>query len=277
MRLLNLPALPSFGAVIVFLALRQNAGSQPIQFNKAEQTVVEERLCAYTRRNSDREPTLQKLLEDAGCKGDALVELTVKGSKASNVLCTHSGTTDSIIVVGAHFDFVEAGNGVVDNWSGAALLPSLYQGLEGARKHTYVFAGFTGEESGLIGSKSFVKELGERRLRVRAMINMDSLGLSETKIWVSYSDQELVRWIGAVAKSVDLPVAGLNVDQVGSTDSESFRERKIPSITIHSVTQDALRILHSPADRIEAIHLDESYRTYQLVLAYLAVLDQKLE
>jgi hypothetical protein len=40
---------------------------------------------------------------------------------------------------------------------------------------------------------------------------------------------------------------------VGSTDSESSG---------------------SPKDRIEAVHKDEYYRTYRLVLAYLALLDQ---
>jgi hypothetical protein len=37
----------------------------------------------------------------------------------------------------------------------------------------------------------------------------------------------------------NLPVTGVNVDQIiGSTDSVQFSERKIPSITIHSLTQE---------------------------------------
>jgi Iap family predicted aminopeptidase len=34
-----------------------------------------------------------------------------------------------------------------------------------------------------------------------------------------------------------LPVSAVNVDQIGSSDSVQFSERKIPSITIHSLTQ----------------------------------------
>ena len=68
----------------------------------------------------------------------------------------------------------------------------------------------------------------------------------------------------------------MNVDNVGTTDSEPFRQQKIPAITVHSVTQETLKILHSKADTIEAVHLDEYYRTYRLLAAYLAVLDQKL-
>jgi hypothetical protein len=78
------------------------------------------------------------------------------------------------------------------------------------------------------------------------------------------------------AESSKLPVSGLNLDRMGTTDCEPFREMKIPSITIHSLTRAKLRILHNPNDRIEAVDRDEYYRTYRLLLAYLAVLDRSL-
>ena len=93
----------------------------------------------------------------------------------------------------------------------------------------------------------------------------------------SHSDQRLVGLLSGVAKAMESPVAGVNVDDVGSTDSEPFRQQKIPAITLHSVTTETLKILHSKADAIEAVHFDEYYRTYRLHAAYLAVLDQKLE
>jgi len=80
-----------------------------------------------------------------------------------------------------------------------------------------------------------------------------------------------------IATALKLPVSGVNAERVGSTDSESFREKKIPAITIHSLTQETLTLLHSPKDRIEAVHMDEYYRTYRLVLAYLALLHQRLD
>jgi hypothetical protein len=109
------------------------------------------------------------------------------------------------------------------------------------------------------------------------MVNMDTLGLAETEVWASHADPTLLRLLGVAATATQLPVSGVNVDGLGSTDSESFREKKIPSITIHSLTQATIPVLHSPKDRIEAVQRDQYYRTYQLVLAYLAVLDQKLD
>jgi hypothetical protein len=45
----------------------------------------------------------------------------------------------------------------------------------------------------------------------------------------------------------------------------------------HSVTQETLRILHSPADRLDAIRRDDYYETYRLVLGYLVYFDRALE
>jgi hypothetical protein len=57
------------------------------------------------------------------------------------------GETERIILVGAHTDHVEEGDGVVGNWSGASLLPSLLYSLSAKPgQHTFVFNGFTAEE-----------------------------------------------------------------------------------------------------------------------------------
>jgi len=229
-------------------------------------------------KNNRREPAVRQIFEDAGCTAEKLTEQPVKGLKAPNVICTLAGMTESEIVVGAHFDLVEEGHGVVDNWSGVSLLPSLYEGLKDVpRHHTFRFVGFGGEELGELGSKAYVKELLKSQEHVAAMVNLDTLGLAESEVWVNRADPNLVQLIKRTADAAKLPVSGVNFERIGSTDSESFRLKKIPAITIHSLTPATLRILHSPKDKIEAIHSDEYYRTYRLVLAYLAVLDQSLE
>jgi hypothetical protein len=274
--------MPRIGFVTGFLFLLAGVSTiaiaQTIQFSAVSQDIVEKRLGAYVSKNDKREPAIRRIFEDAGCGGEKLAEQPVRGLKAPNLICVLPGATEVAIVVGAHFDLEEAGDGVVDNWSGASLLPSLYQGIAGVpRRHTFRFVAFSGEEKGMLGSKAFVRELGKTHEQVIAMVNMDTLGLAETEVWVHGSDSTLVRLMDLAAATVNLPVSGMNVDQVGTTDSESFREKKIPAITIHSLTSATLPILHSAKDRIGAVHKDEYYRTYRLVLAYLAVLDQKLD
>ena len=254
------------------------AGAQRISYQRVEQGTVEQRLKTAPAKNPEREPELHQLFEGAGCTGEALKEAEVKGAKSPNLICTLAGDADSIIVVGAHFDKVSAGEGVVDNWSGASLLPSLFESLnKEKRRHTFIFIGFTDEEKGLVGSEAYAKRLTpEERGKIRAMVNMDSLGLSPTKIWLSHADKGLAEALNQVAYTMKLPLAVVNVDQVGSSDSESFAKRKIPSLTIHSVTQETFSILHSDKDKLSAIHLDDYYATYKLVAVYLAYLDQTL-
>ena len=75
---------------------------------------------------------------------------------------------------------------------------------------------------------------------------------------------------------MNLPIAAVNVDQVGSTDGEQFAKAKIPRITIHSLTQETWNadILHTSKDRFSAIRLDDYYQSYRLLSAYVALLDQ---
>jgi hypothetical protein len=262
-------------AVVLFCAL---AATAQVQFDPVSRDVIQQRLQAFTTKNNTREPALRKLFEDAGCTGDNLTEQPVKGSRAPNLVCEHAGTTPRTIIVGAHFDLVEQGQGVIDNWAGAALLPSLYQGLFAmSRQHRFVFVAFTGEETGMAGSKGYVKQLGSDASQVKAMVNMDTLGLSDAKVWASHADPELVKLLRIAAASMKLPLGVVNVDGVGTTDSESFREKHIPAITIHSLTQDTLGVIHSSRDRIEAVQMEDYYRTYRLILGYLALLDQKFD
>jgi hypothetical protein len=75
---------------------------------------------------------------------------------------------------------------------------------------------------------------------------------------------------------LNVPVTGVNVDQIGSSDSVQFSERKIPSITIHSLTQETwnAHILHTSKDKLSVLRLDDYYQTYRVIGAYLAFLDQ---
>jgi Iap family predicted aminopeptidase len=256
-------------------SLRECAG---FRLNALSREIVENRLRSSNTHNARREEILKKLFEEAGCEGQSLTEHPVEHVKTPNLVCVHAGKSPSTIVVGAHYDMVEMGEGVVDNWSGASLLPSLLQGL-GPAKHTFWFVSFTGEERGLLGSKALVREIERNgaKEQIRAMVNLDTLGLTDSEVWASRADPELVRWLGVTAASMKLPVSKVNVEEVGSSDSEPFREKKIPAITIHSLTQQTLRVLHSPRDTIKQIDMDAYYRTYQLVLGYLTVLDMKLD
>jgi Peptidase family M28 len=258
--------LPCFGA------------QETIRYKAVPREVVESRLKKYGGNDQQREATLKQMFADAGCDGQHLSEQAVREARQPNVIYVLPGSSDKVIIVGAHFDHVSAGDGVVDNWSGASLLPSLYEAVKvEPRTHTYIFIGFTDEEKGEVGSHFYAGQMTKEQVAATdAMVNMDTLGLATTEIWVSHSDRRLSSALIYIAKQLGLPVKGVDVDQIGSTDSVQFAARKIPSITIHSLTQQTwnARILHTSKDKISAMRLDDYYQTYGLISAYLAFLDR---
>ncbi len=166
----------------------------------------------------------------------------------------------------------------MDNWSGAALLPSLFEALRAKpRKHTFVFVAFTGEETGLNGSEFYVKQMtAAQRANIKAMVNLDCLGLSGTKVALSDSDADLAARLNGVAHAMKLPLAAINTGKIGMSDSRPFREKKIPAVEIHSMTQETLPILHSARDQLGVISMDDYCDSYRLVCGYLAYLDSAL-
>ena len=209
-----------------------------------------------------------------GCSGNALQHQGVKGH-GSNLICEITGAKAGIIIVAAHFDHVERGQGIVDNWSGAVLLPFLAKSVaEMHPKHTYRFIAFTDEEKGLVGSKYYVSHLSkEEKKQILAMINFDTLGLSPTKIWLDHGDRGLAQDIAAAAGATKSPLSVVNVENLGMADSDSFFNEKIPALTIHSVTPDTFHILHSADDNFSAIKMNDYYDTYRLAALYLSYLD----
>jgi hypothetical protein len=247
-------------------------------FLTVSRDVVVQRLQRLHSKNAERGNELKTLFGEAGCKPDQLVEQLVRRKDPPNVICTLPGTMNSVIIVGAHFDHGGEGAGAVDDWSGASLLPSLYQSLKDKpRRHTFVFVGFTDEERGLVGSDFYVKHFPKDKLStIKAMVNLECLGLGSTEVWNHVANKGLLNALINVAQSMDKNLRGMNVENVANDDTQAFRDKKLPVITIHSVTRETWQVLHSTQDNIAAIHVDDLYDSYCIVSAYLAFIDGAL-
>jgi hypothetical protein len=271
-RFKSLHLLISVGAALA--ASVTACAADGIQLALISPTALEDYLRAGHVSPRDRQNLVERLFQQAGCK----VTLQSVDKHSSNVICDLPGDTSATIVVGAHFDFADEGQGIVDDWSGVSLLLVLYQTLKTERpKHTYEFVAFAGEERGLIGSSRYVRELtAERKAHTQAFINLECLGLNTPKVWVRRSTPMLVDRLARVAAAIHVPLEGVNVDAVGDDDTHPFLSRKISAISIHSVTQETWRILHSSRDNIGAVHPDDYYNAYRLVVFYLKYLDTEL-
>jgi hypothetical protein len=267
-----------FNLILAFVCVPL-AAQEAFQFSPVPEERVWDRVVQVSGKNAEREQRLKGLFAEAGCSQGDLAEMKVAGSKLPDLICTMPGETDRVIIVGAHFDKVDRGEGIADNWSGAAMLPSLLEAISRVpRRHTYLFIGFADEEKGLVGSGFYVRHLSkDQRQKVSAMVNLDTVGMAPAEVWASHADKNLLRALAVVGASMKLPITGMNVDGVGSSDSESFRDEKIPSLTIHSVTAKNLSILHSPKDTLAVMQRKDYEDTYRLMCGYLAYLDGYLD
>src|SRR6202158_2123952 len=109
------------------------------------------------------------------------------------------------------------------------------------------------------------------------MIDLDCLGLGPTKICLNHSDEILANMLNAVATSMKLPLGVATADQIGDEDSPSFRKHPVPTVMLHSVTQQSIPILHSDSDDLSAIRVDDYSDSYRIIAEYLAYLAATLD
>lgn len=101
------------------------------------------------------------------------------GGQTANVIATLKGTVNPelVYVVSSHYDSVAVGPGADDDTSGTAALLETARVLAGhPMPATIIFASFTGEEAGLLGSREFVRRAIEGNRRIVGALNNDMIG-----------------------------------------------------------------------------------------------------
>ena len=101
------------------------------------------------------------------------------GGQTANVVATLKGTVNPelVYVVSSHYDSVAIGPGADDDTSGTAALLETARILAGhPMPATIIFASFTGEEAGLLGSREFVRQAVASKMKIVGALNNDMIG-----------------------------------------------------------------------------------------------------
>jgi len=99
--------------------------------------------------------------------------------KTCNVIAKLPGTANPELnyVVSSHFDSVAGGPGADDDSSGtAALLEAARVLAQHPQPASIIFASFTGEEAGLLGSREFVRVAQANKWKIVGALNNDMIG-----------------------------------------------------------------------------------------------------
>lgn len=259
---------------VLVLVLSAIVQGQKFRFSPLPESVVEARALHAPARD-DRKAKIKELFLQAGCRQDDVTE-----QESGNVICRLSGRSKETIIVGANY-----GQAAPDNWTGVALLPSIFQTLVARRRHhTFLFVAFADGSHDVAGSDSFAKQMAPGEVeQTAAMINLDALGYSPTKISPTGSDKKLMESFFTVTYALKQMASQVDVSRAVRVDSEPFASLGIPQVTIHSLTQDAVAALQDPpivatAAGSEAEFRSEFYyKSYRLISGYLAFLDETLK
>ena len=257
---------------ILVLSLCAACAAQKVHFSPSKEPDLLQRTKEIPQTDRQRADQLKAWFSKAGCKGDFLSEQPVQGSDVPNIICRMRGKSDQAIVIGAHYDRASSPQRPFDDWTGALLLPSLYECLRTRRrKHTIIFVAFADHGDQVLGAQTFISRMSATELsHVRAMVNLDALGLSPTKIWSGHSDKDLVQALIKMVYAMKLPASQIDLNRAGPSDSDAFLSQHIPQITIHSISQPNL-----VSGTVTPFRPAAFYDSYRLICGFIAYLDEE--
>jgi Iap family predicted aminopeptidase len=173
-------------------------------------------------------------------------------TQTANLVLRLKGRSPERVVVGAHFDSWDLGQGALDNGLGTAQLFALASALRGRDlARTVELVWYNGEEQGLWGSRHAAATLGDAP--VVAMINLDMVGVP---IAVNaLGDESLVpaleRWNSA--RTAKLPQGVQNINWFGS-DHTPYQLAGVRAITFNApIPRESVRYYHDLADTIDKL------------------------
>ncbi len=262
-------------AGLLILPLAFTVFAQPkSSVNIATETELKDNLALAPCKDKERFEAVKNLFIKMGAGND---EIKIENHKSvENLTVTLKGKSNEIVVVGAHYDKTDDGCGVIDNWSGIVILANLYRSMKDfTTEKTYVFTAFGKEEKGLIGSGAMAKAIPKaERINYCAMVNFDSFGLSIPQALSNISDTPLINLAAEVSEEMKIPFAKAAIE-MASSDSQSFRERKIPAITLHGLNDKWQDYLHNSRDKIENLNPRSVYIGYRHGLNFLTKIESK--
>ncbi len=228
-------------------------------------------------------PAAAKALAEAG-SCELFADVHRETGEAHNVLARLAGKrSDRALVLGAHFDHLGHGgvgslapdeigsihNGADDNASGTAVVLELARRLSSGPPPAgdVVFALWSGEELGLLGSEHWVQNPTVPLATVRANLNYDMVGRAgrgKLAVLGAGSSPLFAEVLEPAGERVGLELdVNLSGQGVGGSDHQSFLRREVPALHFFSGVH---RDYHRPSDDVERFEAEGAARVVDLSL-----------
>jgi hypothetical protein len=193
-----------------------------------------------------------------------------------NVCAIEQGTVDSFIVFTAHYDHLGTMGeqayypGAHDNASGCAAVLDLARYFHNnPLKYNVLYILFSGEESGLLGSRFFVKNPLIDLSKIKLLVNLDMLcGGSDGLMLVNVMNIDSGRFyqnLMAVNEQYKFHKELKQRDNAPNSDHYPFTGKGVPAIFIYTLG-GRYGGYHSLEDTCERCGLEEYERTVKLII-----------
>jgi aminopeptidase S len=214
--------------------------------------------------------------------------------RGTNIIARIPGRASSTILLGAHYDRVSHGRGVVDNAGGVAAVLELAEAFvrQPLTRHTVEVALWDLEENGLLGSRARVADSARAPLP-QLYVNFDIFGYGDA-IWVGAVNRDAAfpRQLEAAARATGAPVT---IDSLyPPSDHLSFRGTRTESYAVSILSSEdvtkvlamlraggapagepppVMRIIHTDTDTMDKLDAAAVARGTRVVEAAIRALD----
>jgi Zn-dependent M28 family amino/carboxypeptidase len=261
--------------LILLAALSLQILAQPADSPISTQAAIAESVKLVPCKSKERLAEVKKLFAQMGAKDDEITVEKFNKDKINNVVVRKKGKLEETVIIGAHYDKTEEGCGAIDNWTGVSVVAHLYQTIRQLEtEKSYIFVAFDQEEEGLLGSEAMAKAIPKESLpEYCAMVNIDSLGFTLPYALRSISSPKMTSIAKTVAEENKMKFYEIDITGA-SSDSASFKNRRIPAITFSGLDNQWKTYLHSSSDKLEKIKMESVYLSYRFVLAFIGKLEK---
>jgi Zn-dependent M28 family amino/carboxypeptidase len=214
------------------------------------------------------------------------------GRNAGSNIVVSFGKGAKTLLLGAHYDRVEVGQGAVDNGASCAALIEIIAAIKALplQQLTLHVVFFDREENGLQGSRAFFAA----RPRVDYAINMDVFAYGDSIFATrSHADGLLVRWLQLAGKEVGLPVRDVPRERYPASDHLTMMNAKIETLGVALVDRSdidgilslsggvktgapprVLTIIHTANDTLAEVRPEQMTRGITLVEQLIRIVDR---
>jgi VWFA-related protein len=270
-----------FLRILVFVVLATTCIADSIVYMRVHRPLIEEQLKLAPATEPDRIKTLRSLFQKGGCP--QVIEQQVPNQDFPNLICILHGDEEGTIVVGASSDYASQDAAAPGGWSSLAMLPLLTESLSLVpHRFTFMFIAFTGHEHGMSGASWYVKQLTDnQRKTIRAMVDLDNLGMTPPVFVQAQPDKTLATWLQVASQSLRI-AAPLQVDaSAANLSDQPFQQEHIPAIAIQSAAPAMLPALQRTGAIPQGVtgtefNVDTYDDTYRLMCVYVLYLDRNL-